>query len=347
MTDNVLFTPGTGGTLATDEVGGVHYIRQKISVGPDGSATDMTAAAGPVAAGTPRVTLASDDPAAAVLGLAADAASATTTIKAALRGIATALGITALDLGSGTGGSRTLRWFQDTAQWIGGAGAVTAAVQRTTLASDDPAVATLGAIAGAAVITDANGSIQQYLRGLVKLCITAGGVLARVDGQVAHDAAVSGNPVRTGARARSSNVTAVSSDDQIDAIATLVGARIQKPYSIPEADWSYAAATSGIVNTTTAVTVAAAAGSGLRNYVTWLDLMSEALGTATEVAIRDGAGGTVLWRTKIATAGLLGGRYIKFPNPLKSTANTLLEVVTLTASGSGAVYANLGGYTAP
>ncbi|WP_192246066.1 hypothetical protein [Mesorhizobium silamurunense] len=49
-----------------------------------------------------------------------------------------------------------------------GAGAVGATVQRVTLASDDPAVATLGATSGAAVITDANGTIQQYLRGLVK-----------------------------------------------------------------------------------------------------------------------------------------------------------------------------------
>ena len=50
-----------------------------------------------------------------VLGATADAASVSTTIKAALRGIATALGITAFDLGSGTGGSRTLRTFPDTA----------------------------------------------------------------------------------------------------------------------------------------------------------------------------------------------------------------------------------------
>lgn len=49
----------------------------------------------------------------------------------------------------------------------GGAGAVAATVQRVTLASDDPAVATLGAVAGAKVITDANGTIQQYLRGLI------------------------------------------------------------------------------------------------------------------------------------------------------------------------------------
>lgn len=63
-------------------------------------------------------------------GAIADAASATGSISAKLRGIATALGITALDLGSGTGGSRTLRWFHDTAQWIGGWGAVTSATQR-------------------------------------------------------------------------------------------------------------------------------------------------------------------------------------------------------------------------
>jgi len=42
-----------------------------------------------------------------------------------------------------------------------------AAAQRTTLASDDPAVATLGATTGTKVVTDANGTIQQYLRGLV------------------------------------------------------------------------------------------------------------------------------------------------------------------------------------
>ncbi len=55
-----------------------------------------------------------------------------------------------------------------------GAGAVAANTQRVTLASDDPAVAVLGATTGAAVITDANGAIQQYLRGLVKLWVTPG-----------------------------------------------------------------------------------------------------------------------------------------------------------------------------
>jgi hypothetical protein len=109
--------------------------------------------------------------------------------------------------------------------------------------------------------------------------------------------------------------------------------------------WTYAAAASGIANTTTAVTFKAAHAT-LRNYVTWVDLWSEALTTASEVAIRDGAAGTVLWRTKIATGGLLGGRYIRFDPPLQGTAATLLEVLTLTASGAGAVYFNAGGFVA-
>jgi hypothetical protein len=56
-----------------------------------------------------------------VLGAVADAAAVDGTVKAALRAIATALGVTALDLGVGTGGSRSLRVAIDTAQ-IGSAG---------------------------------------------------------------------------------------------------------------------------------------------------------------------------------------------------------------------------------
>jgi hypothetical protein len=62
-----------------------------------------------------RVTL-NDSAGADILGSASDAASATTTVKAALRAIATALGVTALDLGSGTGGTRTIRTIIDGSQ---------------------------------------------------------------------------------------------------------------------------------------------------------------------------------------------------------------------------------------
>lgn len=48
-----------------------------------------------------------------------------------------------------------------------GAGIVDGTTQRVVLASDGPTVTVLGTTAGAKVITDANGSVQQYLRGLV------------------------------------------------------------------------------------------------------------------------------------------------------------------------------------
>ncbi len=164
----------------------------------------------------------------------------------------------------------------------------------------------------------------------------------------AHDAAITGAPTRIAGRALTSNYTAVATGDTADFVSTLVGAQIVKPFSIPEADWSYAAATLGIVNTTTAVTIKAAAAAGLRNYITGIDLATDgALGAATEVAIRDGAGGTVIWRMKIGTAGLQAGRAITFPTPIKGTVATLLEVVTLTASVTGAVYFNARGYIAP
>lgn len=41
MADNVDLTPGTGFTAASDDVGGAQYQRVKLSLGPDGSATDV------------------------------------------------------------------------------------------------------------------------------------------------------------------------------------------------------------------------------------------------------------------------------------------------------------------
>lgn len=116
--------------------------------------------------------------------------------------------------------------------------------------------------------------------------------------------------------------------------------------AVPVTPWYYAAAAGGILNTTTAVRIVDVAGVSMRNYLTSISVTSEIIGAATEIAIRDGAGGTVLWRSKIGTAGWINGREINFGVPLRSTANTLLEVVTLTASITGAVYFNAQGFQA-
>lgn len=109
--------------------------------------------------------------------------------------------------------------------------------------------------------------------------------------------------------------------------------------------WKYAAASGGIANTTTAVTVKAAAGASVRNYVMSMQCSHDTLGAVTELAIRDGAAGTVIWRGKLNTTAVDGsGTTINFDPPLQGTANTLTEIVTLTAV-TGGVYCNLQGYT--
>ncbi len=77
MADNIDVTPGTGKTVATDDVGGAQYQQVKVNIGADGVATALTAGAGAVASGTLRTTLASDDPAVASLAALEAAAEST------------------------------------------------------------------------------------------------------------------------------------------------------------------------------------------------------------------------------------------------------------------------------
>lgn len=157
--------------------------------------------------------------------------------------------------------------------------------------------------------------------------------------------AAGANGLPTVYEGRTTNKTAVATGQYVRPIATSVGAVVNKPFQVPELDWSYVAASGGISNTTTAVTIIAAAGSGIRNYLTSIQLSAPTLGAATEVAVRDGAAGTVIWRGFMSTAG--GNQSVTLASPIKSTANTLLEVVTLTATVTGAVYVNAQGYQAP
>jgi hypothetical protein len=60
MADNVAITAGTGTTVATDDIGGTHYQRVKLSLGADGTANDASAGSGVVGTGTQRVVLATD-----------------------------------------------------------------------------------------------------------------------------------------------------------------------------------------------------------------------------------------------------------------------------------------------
>ena len=135
-------TVDNGGTFAVQEDGAVLTALQLLDNTVDGNyldvnaniaGTDMVGGAGAVAAGVQRITLASDDPAVAKLG----------TIDTDTGAMATSLG----NLDNAVDGNY-LNVNANVAgtDIVGGAGAVAAGVQRTTLASDDPAVALLGTI---------------------------------------------------------------------------------------------------------------------------------------------------------------------------------------------------------
>lgn len=88
------------------------------------------------------------------------------------------------------------------------------------LAVKDPIT---GVSTGAAVITDANGTLQQYLRGLVSRASTAAQGLFAV-GNVAHDAVDSNNPVKVGGYAEDAAPAIVSAiADRVNAYFDRMG----------------------------------------------------------------------------------------------------------------------------
>lgn len=156
MADNLDVTPGSGKSVATDDVGGIHYQKIKLDGGGDGVSIPVLAGRQADAASLPAA-LSSED--VALIGALTETAPTTDTASSGLNGrlqrIAQRLTTLITNLGT----------------LVFGAGTATAA-QRVTLASDDPAVSALGATSGSKVITDANGTIQQYLRGIVYFILT-------------------------------------------------------------------------------------------------------------------------------------------------------------------------------
>jgi hypothetical protein len=160
--------------------------------------------------------------------------------------------------------------------------------------------------------------------------VTASGTV----GPAAHDAAISGNPVRIAGRAVTANYTAVASGDVADTITTLVGAQVTKPYAIPEAGWNANLALTG----TTAVNIIGAAGAGLKRHITAAQMINTGA-SAVEVFILDGT--NERWRMTLPPNVPLA---FEFPTELTTTAATALNV-NLSAAGTVRFCAQ--GYTAP
>lgn len=163
-----------------------------------------------------------------------------------------------------------------------------------------------------------------------------------IAGVAAQDAAISGNPIPIAGDARDAVKSQMSAEgDVVIPWLTRNGRIVDSPWAPPALSWSYAAAGSGIVNTTTAITAKSAAGAGIRNVVESLHISHDVLGAVTEWVLYDG--GSAIMRGKLNTAAQENINII-LPRPLRGTANTAINFGLLTAV-TGGVYVNLAGHT--
>lgn len=155
-------------------------------------------------------------------------------------------------------------------------------------------------------------------------------VQAASAGDVAHDAADSGAPVKVGAKAASAEPTAVTAADRVNLLADLVGRLITAP-ALPEL---LVDGTASATNTSDTAVIAAQ-GSGVRIYVTTITV-SNSSATATEVVIKSGSTARMT-----IPAPATGGAVITLPSPLRLGDNEALNfasaasVTTMKVSAAG------------
>lgn len=139
-------------------------------------------------------------------------------------------------------------------------------------------------------------------------------VQAASAGDVAHDAADSGNPVKMGAKAKAtlSGVTLVAADDRTDLFADLDGALITRPFA------PLGGIVSGNASNTdgTSTQCIAAQAAGIKTYLTTI-ILTNTSATMTYVEIKDGT--TAKLTIPVPATG---GATVNLPAPLPGTAAT-------------------------
>jgi hypothetical protein len=164
-------------------------------------------------------------------------------------------------------------------------------------------------------ITDNSGSIT-----------VDGSVSAVAAGDVASGASDSGNPVKTGGVAKTSNPTAVTDGQRVNSLHNKVGAQV-----VVQALRELIADQNTTITSSTAVTTIVTALAS-----TFLDLVSLTLtnisATATEVTLYDDDGTTVRWSGYIPAGDMRG---IVFSYPLtQPTVNKAWKLKTVTSVAS-------------
>jgi hypothetical protein len=153
--------------------------------------------------------------------------------------------------------------------------------------------------------------------------------LPGIAGDVAHDTADSGNPVKMGAQARTTLPTAVADSDRVNVMADKVGRQVIFPFAPRDRLGDGGRVT---LTSTTETSLVAAGGAGVFRDIIGFVVSNESA-TPVRVDIADGASiGSTTDRVSLTLAASGGGGSIMLPAPLKMTTANHLWSAQLSAA---------------
>lgn len=193
----------------------------------------------------------------------------------------------------------------------------------TTVLTDECSTPQVGhaQIVKLAISTDGNSTIipADATNGIdVDVTRVSGSVTTVAAGDVAHDAADSGNPVKIGGKVETalSGITLAVDGDRTDLYADADGVQVVKPYTV--FGDILVERLSNTDGASTASTVFGATASA-RNCLTTIAVYNDSV-TNGFIDFRDGTAGTILFTLPLPAKG---GAVTNFPVPLRqTTANT-------------------------
>ncbi len=184
---------------------------------------------------------------------------------------------------------------------VAGSGVVGSGVQRVTLASDDPAVVDLAAIEVLLTGIDADTDAVKTAIQIMDDWDNTASDGCSVSGDVAHDGADAGEPVKIGMQARTSWPVAVANSDRVNGVADKYGRQLVT--AVPR-DLKGSQNTT-ITASTAETTIVAAGASGVFNDLYAL-VLTNTSATDVVVTIRDATAGTTRFVFAVK-AGQTGG----------------------------------------
>lgn len=317
MANNIAVTPGTGATIGAEEISSVLYGQVKLVDATVGSTSPIGVTANPLKVTSITGGLVGLDAGTNAIGKLT--ANSGVTIGDVNQTIATA-GFEKITDGTTTNtlkAASTAPIATDTALVV--ALSPNMSTLAGSIAKAEDAAHTTGdvGVQMLGVRNDSNTTLTDTdldyspiavdLAGRLKLSTLSGLAVA---GDVASDAVDSGNPIKTGGIARTSDITAVVQNDRVESVYDITGKQVVLPFATPG---NMVFGKTADLTTTSSATVITLSGSGL--YITSLLVTNSHATVGTFVNVRNTNGSVVLYTGYAAPAG--GGFSCSFPSPLK------------------------------